>query len=66
MCPLPPQHLRVGMTVFYKLLSVVAAATAILLLDEGIFRVEACRCAELSVCEGLQAADVVVHGTVLR
>lgn len=53
------------MAVVYKLLN-VAVATAVFLLDGRMTLVQACRCAELSVCEGLEAADVVVRGTVLR
>ena len=50
---------------FNKLLNVFAMTTALLLVGTTMRTVDACDCEDLDVCGRFDAADVVLHGTVL-
>lgn len=52
------------MVSFFKFLSTVAFAT-VLLLDPLAIKADACRCILFSLCQGYEAADVVLHATAL-
>ena len=49
---------------FFKFLTTAALASTVLLLDLAV-KADACRCMYLSVCQGYEAADVVLRATAL-
>ena len=49
---------------FSKLLTIVSMTTVLLL--NLTTKADACRCMHLSVCQGFDAADVVLKGTALE